>query len=147
MRAFFIRVWVSLFFVWFLGCSRAVYVPSERRIVEYQTVHDTVIATKIEKEIVQVSAPDTVIQAETQYARAEARRRNNELSLRLENKDTVIPVKTKYLVTTIRDSVPYAVEVVREKVVYKVRWYDRILRGIGLIALLGLVGTILLRRG
>ena len=146
MRAVFIRFGFLLFFIWFLGCSRTVYVPSERRIVEYQTVHDTVITTKIEQEVVQVSAPDTVIQAETQYARAEARRRNNDLSLRLENKDTVIPVKTKYLVTTIRDSVPYAVEVVREKVVYKVRWYDRILRSVGLIALLGLVGTILLRR-
>lgn len=112
-------------------CTKTIYVPVERKTVETIEKHDTIIQTRIEKEVVEVLAADTVAHAETTLAKAEAAWRQNKLRLRVENKDTVIPMRTNVVYKTTVCSVPqpYKVEVVKKVAVTK--WYDKIFRTIG----------------
>lgn len=112
-------------------CTKTIYVPVERKTVETIEKHDTIIQTRIEKEVVEVLAADTVAHAETTLAKAEAIWRRNKLRLRVENKDTVIPMRTNVVYKTTVCSVPqpYKVEVVKKVAVTK--WYDKVFRIIG----------------
>lgn len=112
-------------------CTKTIYVPVERRTIETIEKHDTVIQTRIEKEVVEVLSADTVAHAETSLARAEAQWRQNRLRLHVENKDTVIPIRTEVVYKTTICSIPqpYKVEVVKK--VATTKWYDKIFRFVG----------------
>lgn len=112
-------------------CTKTIYVPVERKTVETIEKHDTIIQTRIEREVVEVLAADTVAHAETTLTKAEASWRQNRLHLRVENKDTVIPIRTNVVYRTKICSIPqpYKVEVVKKVAVTK--WYDKIFRTIG----------------
>lgn len=141
-----VSVIVSVFVLLCLTlCTKTIYVPVERKTVETIEKHDTIIQTRIEKEVVEVLAADTVAHAETTLAKAEATWRQNKLRLRVENKDTVIPIRTDVVYKTKICSIPqpYKVEVIKKVAVTK--WYDKIFRTIGSGVILVLLGLILLK--
>lgn len=126
------RLFVIILLV-FAACTKTVYVPVERKTEVKVQVRDTVVVTKIEKETVVVSVKDTVAVAETRYATARAEIARNKLNLTLRNKsDSTLRVPVKTIITTIRDSIPYPVEVIREKKVRYVAWYDKLIRWVGI---------------
>lgn len=115
------------------ACTKTVYVPVERKTEVKVQVRDTMVVTKIEKETVVVNVQDTVAVAETRYATARAEIARNKLNLTLRNKsDSTLLVPVKTITTTIRDSIPYPVEVIREKKVRYVAWYDKLIRWVGI---------------
>lgn len=136
---------VIVFLFCFTFCARTVYVPVERKTEVIVEKHDTVILTKIERENVYVTANDTIAYAETDIAKAEASWRSECLSLHLENKDTVIPIKTHVVYKTINCTipVPHPVDRVVEKKV--TAWYDKVFRVIGGGSLFILIGFLFLK--
>jgi hypothetical protein len=100
---------------------------------------DTVVYTKIEKEVVEVVTPDTVAVAQTRYAEARAEVSRGRLTLGLRNKYDSIKVATRVIYKTVRDSIPYPIEVVKEKKVRYVTWFDRMIRWVGGISFLIIV--------
>ena len=116
------RCFLYLLTLLLFGCTRTVYVPKpvEHRVEAVVTQYDTVIMTEIEHERVFVVTPDTVAYAQTTFAEATAEVANGNLTLDLRNKaDAEIPVKTKYILKYVHDSVPYPVEVYIPQIVEK----------------------------
>lgn len=113
------------------SCAKTVYVPVERKTEITVERRDTVLLTKIEKEVVEVHTPDTVAYARTNYAEATAHVSKNRLSLSLRNTNDNVRVSTNVIYKTIRDSIPYPVEVIKEKKVRYVTWYDKVIRWVG----------------
>lgn len=115
----------------FFGCTKTVYVPSERKITQVVETRDTVVEVKLPREETTVFVPiDTVAYAETLYAEATARVKTGKLHLSLSNKVSSIKTTSKTVYKTVIDSVPYPVEVpvvVKERYV---AWYDKVARTI-----------------
>lgn len=122
-----------------LSCTKTVYVPVEKKTEVVVEKRDTVVYTKIEREVVKVVTPDTVAVAQTHYAEARAEVSRGRLTLGLRNKDDSIKVATRVIYKTVRDSIPYPIEVVKEKKVRYVSWFDRIIRWVGGISFLIIV--------
>lgn len=96
----------------FFGCTKTVYVPSERKITQVVETRDTVVEVKLPREETTVFVPiDTVAYAETLYAKATARVKTGKLHLSLSNKVSSIKTASKTVYKTVIDSVPYPVEV------------------------------------
>lgn len=121
------------------ACTKTVYVPVERKVETIIEKRDTVVKTKIEREAVVVFAQDTTAYAETKYAEARAEVAKGQLKLELHNKDDSIKVATRVIYKTVRDSIPYPIEVVKEKKVRYVTWFDRVIRWVGGISFLIIV--------
>lgn len=130
------RWWVLAIVIVLFACTKTVYVPVEKKTEVVIEKRDTIIHTKIEKEVVRVCVPDTTVTAHTRYAEATAAVSRGRLSLLLKNKTDSIPVPTKTIYKTVRDSVPYPVEVIKEKKVRYVAWYDKAMRWVGGIAII-----------
>ena len=122
-----------------LACTKTVYVPVERKTTTTVEKRDTVTFVKLEKETVEVFAPDTVAVAQTRYAEARAEVSRGRLRLGLRNKDDSIKVTTRVIYKTVRDSIPYPIEVIKEKKVRYVSWFDRMIRWVGGISFLIIV--------
>lgn len=122
-----------------LSCTKTVYVPVERKTEVLVERRDTIVHTKIEKEVVEVVTPDTVAVAQTRYAEARAEVSRGRLKLGLRNKDDSIKVATRVIYKTVRDSIPYPIEVIKEKKVRYVTWFDRMIRWVGGISFLIIV--------
>lgn len=131
--------------VFVLSCTKTVYVPVERKTEVLVERRDTIVHTKIEKEVVEVVTPDTVAVAQTRYAEARAEVSRGRLSLGLRNKDDSIKVATRVIYKTVRDSIPYPIEIVKEKKVRYVSWFDRMIRWVGGISFLILVFAVVYR--
>lgn len=125
------------------GCSRK-YIPVETEVIVKETVRDTVVMTKTEKEYVKETIQDTTSTVETKYAKSTAVWRGDSGTLEhtIENKQDSIPVRIQYKdrETIIEKPVPYPVEV--EKIVDKpvrmpLRWWERILQYVGAATLCG----------
>lgn len=125
--------------VFVLSCTKTVYVPVERKTEVLVERRDTIVHTKIEKEVVEVVTPDTVAVAQTRYAEARAEVAKGRLKLGLRNKDDSIKVATRVIYKTVRDSIPYPIEVIKEKKVRYVTWFDRMIRWVGGISFLIIV--------
>lgn len=136
MRKFWLTIALSLFII---ACTKTVYVPVEKKTEVVVEKRDTVVHTKIEKEVVKVVTPDTVAVAQTRYAEARAEVAKGRLKLELRNKDDSIKVATRVIYKTVRDSIPYPIEVVKEKKVRYVTWFDRMIRWVGGISFLIIV--------
>lgn len=122
-----------------ISCTKTVYVPIERKTVEVIEKRDTIVQVKLEQETVEVITPDTVAVAQTQYAEAKATVSKGKLSLKLRNKTEHIPVSTRTIYKTVRDSIPYPIEIVKEKKVWYVTWFDKMIRWVGGISFLIIV--------
>lgn len=122
-----------------LSCTKTVYVPIEHKTEVVVEKRDTIIHTKIEKEVVEVVTPDTVAVAQTRYAEARAEVSRGRLTLGLRNKDDSIKVATRVIYKTVRDSIPYPIEVIKEKKVRYVSWFDKMIRWVGGISFLTIV--------
>lgn len=122
-----------------LACTKTVYVPVERKTTTIVEKRDTVTFVKLEKETVEVFTPDTVAVAQTRYAEARAEVAKGRLKLGLRNKDDSIKVATRVIYKTVRDSIPYPIEVIKEKKVRYVSWFDRMIRWVGGISFLIIV--------
>jgi hypothetical protein len=133
------RWWFVATIVFVLSCTKTVYVPVERKTEVLVERRDTIVYTKIEKEVVEVVTPDTVAVAQTRYAEARAEVSRGRLTLGLRNKDDSIKVATRVIYKTVRDSIPYPIEVIKEKKVRYVSWFDRIIRWVGGISFLIIV--------
>lgn len=122
-----------------VSCTKTVYVPVEKKTEVVIEKRDTVVHTKIEKEVVEVVTPDTVAVAHTRYAEARAEVARGRLNLLLRNKDDSIKVVTRVIYKTVRDSIPYPIEVIKEKKVRYVTWFDKMIRWVGGISFLIIV--------
>lgn len=131
--------WLLAISVAFFACTKTVYIPVEKKTEVVVEKRDTVVHTKIEKEVVKVVTPDTVAVAQTRYAKARAEVANGRLKLELRNKDDSIKVATRVIYKTVRDSIPYPIEVIKEKKVRYVTWFDRMIRWVGGISFLIIV--------
>lgn len=133
------RWWVLVIAIALFACTKTVYVPVEKKTEVVVEKRDTVVHTKIEKEVVKVVTPDTVAVAQTRYAKARAEVARGRLKLELRNKDDSIKVATRVIYKTVRDSIPYPIEVIKEKKVRYVTWFDRMIRWVGGISFLIIV--------
>lgn len=133
------RWWVLVIVIALFACTKTVYLPVEKKTEVVVEKRDTVVHTKIEKEVVKVVTPDTVAVAQTRYAEARAEVARGRLKLELRNKDDSIKVATHVIYKTVRDSIPYPIEVIKEKKVRYVSWFDRIIRWVGGISFLIIV--------
>ena len=133
------RWWVLVIVIALFACTKTVYVPVETKTEVVVEKRDTVVHTKIEKEVVKVVTPDTVAVAQTRYAKARAEVAKGRLKLELRNKDDSIKVATRVIYKTVRDSIPYPIEVIKEKKVRYVTWFDRMIRWVGGISFLIIV--------
>lgn len=119
------------------ACSpRVIYVPVEKTRTVTEVKHDTIVTAALPEEQDSVRVADTTAIAETSLAKAVASYNGaaQELTLKLENKRTDIPVRVEYVERIIRDSIPYPVEVIKEVPVYKSPWYTRALIGVTIIS-------------
>lgn len=133
------RWWILVIVIALFACTKTVYVPVEKKTEVVIEKRDTVVHTKIEKEVVEVVTPDTVAVAQTRYAEARAEVSRGRLTLGLRNKDDSIKVATRVIYKTVRDSIPYPIEVIKEKKVRYVSWFDRMIRWVGGISFLIIV--------
>jgi Flp pilus assembly protein CpaB len=133
------RWWVLVIVIALFACTKTVYVPVEKKTEVVIEKRDTVVHTKIEKEVVEVVTADTVAVAQTRYAEARAEVSRGRLTLGLRNKDDSIKVATRVIYKTVRDSIPYTIEIVKEKKVRYVSWFDRMIRWVGGISFLIIV--------
>lgn len=133
------RWWVLVIVIALFACTKTVYVPVEKKTEVVVEKRDTVVHTKIEKEVVKVVTPDTIAVAQTRYAKAKAEVAKGRLKLELRSKDDSIKVATRVIYKTVRDSIPYPVEVIKEKKVRYVTWFDRMIRWVGGISFLIIV--------
>jgi len=131
---FYIAVLLALF-----SCTKTVYIPVERKTEVLVERRDTIVHTKIEREVVEVVTPDTVAVAQTRYAEARAEVSRGRLTLGLRSKDDSIKVATRVIYKTVRDSIPYPIEVIKEKKVRYVSWFDKMVRWVGGISFLIIV--------
>ena len=125
------------------GCSRK-YIPVETKITVKETVRDTVVIVKTEKEYVRENTQDTASTVETKYAKSTAVWHGNSRMLEhtIENKENSIPVRIQYIDHEVEVKVPapYPVEVevpVDRPVRMPLRWWERILQYAGVAALGG----------
>ena len=125
------------------GCSRK-YIPVETKITVKETVRDTVVIVKTEKEYVRENTQDTASTVETKYAKSTAVWHGNSRMLEhtIENKENGIPVRIQYIDHEVEVKVPapYPVEVevpVDRPVRMPLRWWERILQYAGVAALGG----------
>lgn len=141
------RCWWGLLVisVAFLACTKTVYIPVERKTEVVVEKRDTVVHTKIEKEVVKVVTPDTVAVAQTRYTEARAEVAKGRLKLELRSKDDSIKVATRVIYKTVRDSIPYPIEVIKEKQVRYVTWFDKMIRWVGGISFLLIVFTVVFK--
>lgn len=126
------------------GCAKTIYVPVESKITVKETLRDTVIDVRLEREYVKQIIPDTTSIVETKYARATAVWHGNSATLEhsIENKTDSIPVRIKYVdrEVEVEKPAPYPVEVkvpVDKPVRMPLRWYERILQYLGIATLGG----------
>lgn len=121
-----------------LMSCRAKYIPVEKKVTVTETVRDTVVKVRTEKEYVKHTVPDTASTIETKYARSTAVWHGDTgmLEHTIENKPDSIEVSVQYVDrrVEVEKPVPYPVE----KTVYKdkpvrmpLRWYERILQYLG----------------
>lgn len=136
MRKFWFTVVLSLFII---ACAKTVYVPVERKREVVVSKRDTIVLAEIKKEVVRVVTPDTVAVAKTRLAEARAEVSKGRLTLDLRNRTDSLKVATKIIYTTVRDSIPYPVRVVEEKIVRSAAWYDIAIRWVGGISFLIIV--------
>lgn len=116
----------------------AKYIPVEKKVTVTETVRDTVVKVRTEKEYVKQTVPDTTSTVETKYARSTAVWHGDTgmLEHTIENKPDSIEVTVQYVDrrVEVEKPVPYPVE----RTVYKdkpvrmpLRWYERILQYLG----------------
>lgn len=129
----------------FTFCTKTVYIPVERKTEVIVEKHDTIIQTRIEKQVVEVVSPDTSAYTETSLAWAEASWCQQRLKLHVENKDTIVPIRSHVVYKTTYCSIPqpYKVEVIKEVVITK--WYDKVLRIIGGVFIATIFGYTILK--
>lgn len=134
----------------FTCCARRIYVPVERtRTVETVRV-DTVIDVQLEKEVITKKTRDTSLTAQTRYAEATSywNGKTETLSLTLKNKDVKVPTKSEVIRITVRDSIPYPVEVKVPVEVSYTAWYHKILTPLGItFIVMIIIGIIMWRWG
>lgn len=125
------------------GCSRK-YIPVETKVTIKETVRDTVVIVKTEKEYVRENTQDTISTVETKYAKSTAVWHGNSgiLEHTIENKENGISVRIQYIDHEVEVKVPtpYPVEVevpVDRPVRMPLRWYERILQYLGITTLGG----------
>lgn len=124
-----------------MGCSRTIYVPVESKITTIETVRDTIVDVRIERETVMQTVQDTTSTVETKYARSVATWHGGALDHSITNKEGAIATPIQYIdrEVTVEKPAPYPVEVeveVDRPVRMPLRWYERVLQTLG-IALLG----------
>lgn len=146
------RIIGLILFVLLLSSCRTKYIPMESKVTVTETIRDTVVEIRIEKEYVKQSVPDTTSTVETKYARSTAVWHGNTgvLEHAIENKPDSVKVILQYKDRTIEveKPVPYPVEkkvYVDKPVRMPLRWYERILQYFGAAALGGGVLWIALR--
>lgn len=113
-------IFFLLLFVCFSGCTRRVYVPVEKRTTVTETLVDTLVEVKL-KEVrdtitLNTLGKDTLSYLSNDYAYSFASIENGILGHSLGiNPDAKArdSVKVKHII--IRDSIPYPVEVIKEK--------------------------------
>lgn len=123
------------------SCARVQYVPVERVRTVTQTLRDTVVTIKLEKETVAQTVADTTSTVETRYARSVATWHGSSSTLehRITTKEQPIEVQVKYVERRIVDSVPAPYPVYVDKPVDKpvrmpLRWWERMFLYMGLAA-------------
>lgn len=133
----------ALFVLLLTSCAKTLYIPVERTRTITETLHDTVVITKLEKETTKQTLRDTTSTIETKYAISTATWHSTvgELSHELSTKDTPFEVRIQYVERVVVDSipVPYPVEV--EKLVDKptrlpLRWWESLFMWIGVITMI-----------
>lgn len=135
---------LALLAAFLLGGCKTIYVPVESKITVKETLRDTVIDVRLEREYVKQILPDTTSTVETKYARATAvwHGVSGTLEHAIENKADSIPVRIPYVdrEVEIEKPAPYPVEVkvpVDKPVRMPLRWYERILQYLGIATLGG----------
>lgn len=115
------------------ACSRKIYIPVEKTVTVTETVRDTVVQVRIEKEYVKNITPDTTSTVETKYARSTATYHGESglLEHDIENKQDSIPVKVVYKDKEVIKEIPapYPVEVEKKVEVparMPLRWWEKI---------------------
>ena len=128
------------------GCSKKIYIPVETKVTVKETVRDTVVNVRLEKEYVKEITPDTASTVETRYAKSTAMWHGDSRTLEhaIENKVDSIPVRIQYVdrEVEVKKPTPCPVEVpvevpVDRPVRMPLRWYERILQYLGMAALGG----------
>lgn len=131
------------------SCTRKIYIPVEKTVTKTETVRDTIVQVKIEKEYVKNITPDTTSTVETKYARSTATYHGDTgiLEHDIENKEDSIPVKVVYTDKEVIKEVPapYPIEVEKKVEVptrMPLRWWEKIFFYTGLVTIV--VGVILI---
>lgn len=134
-----------------LGCkTRQIPVFIEKTVTDSIYLVDTLVEVKLEPYVVERYTSDTISHLETKYSSSTAKIANGELFHNLEDKDTIIKVKTKveYRDKIIKEPVPYEVEKI-VKVEKKLNAWQKIKLTIGgyvIILLAGLIAYNLIKR-
>lgn len=146
------KIIIILITLFFVSCAKSLYIPIERTRTITETLHDTVIITKLEHETQSQILRDTTSTVQTKYAISTAVWHGavGQLEHNIMTKDTPFEVRVQYVERVVVDSipVPYSVEV--EKIVEKptrmpLRWWERWLVWIGAGTLLFLFMLLLFR--
>lgn len=96
-----------------LGCkTRQIPVFIEKTITDSIYLVDTLVEVKLKPYYVERTTSDTISHLKSNYSSSTAKIANGELFHNLEDKDTIIKVKTKveYRDKVIKEPVPYEVE-------------------------------------
>lgn len=119
----------------YTGC-KTVRIPVETTTIVKETIRDTVLQVKIEKEFVMQEVRDTTSTVETKYAKSTATWCDGTLKHSIENKTDSFPVRIQYVDRTVEVErpAPYPVEVevpVEQPVRMPLRWWEKILVYLG----------------
>ena len=117
--------------------EKVVYVPKVHTITTEVVTHDTVINVRIPENYVEVTSLDTLSVLTLPFAYSRAEVSGGRLSHSLgTHGELPTSVRIEEKIITVRDSIPYRVEVeVIREVVKPLRWWQRSLMWIGVAAI------------
>lgn len=117
--------------------EKVVYVPEVHTVTTEVVTHDTVIVTAIPEHYAEVVTLDTISELSNPFAYSRAEVSGGRLSHSLgTHGELPTSVRIEEKIITIRDSIPYPVEVeVIREVAKPLRWWQRSLMWIGVAAI------------
>ena len=131
MKNVFLALWL-VFVMWFLaGCSKKIYIPVETKVTVKETVRDTIIDVQLEREYIKQAISTAIWHGDS-----------GTMEHMITNKTDTIQVsgKVKESEKVTEKPAPYPVYIdkaVDRPVRMPLRWYEKILVYIGIVALGG----------
>jgi hypothetical protein len=124
--------------------EKVVYVPKVHNVTTTIYAHDTVVVVKVPETYAERVTTDTVSELSTPFAYSRAEVSGGKLSHSLgTHGELPTSVRIEEKIITIRDSIPYPVEVeVIREVAKPLRWWHKALMWIGVAAILSVAGYI-----